>query len=208
MTRTRIKVCGITSVEQALAAAEAGADAIGLMFAPKSPRRIDIETAIEIIEVLPPFVTPVGVFQLRTGNEPELAEWWEEWCQLHGGEDESLIEHVAEEHRIIRGFHFDAAHVRRWEHCTDIEALLIDGSAGGKGEAFDHTALASMMDEITRPVILAGGLTPQNVGEAIRAVRPYGVDVSSGVESSPGVKEPDLIRHFCDAVREADAAVD
>jgi phosphoribosylanthranilate isomerase len=205
--RTRIKICGITSVELAVTAVEAGADAIGLVFAKKSPRCIDIDTALEIAESLPPFVTPIGLFQLDRADDPALAEWWGEWVQLHGKEDETLVEQVAESHRVIRGFRFSQSEVARWERCEYVHTLLIDGSPGGGGETFDHAALASMRDEIIKPIILAGGLTAQNVGDAIREVRPFAVDVSSGVERERGVKDAKLIEEYCAAVRDADADI-
>lgn len=205
--RTRIKICGIMSVELAMAAVDAGADAIGLVFAKKSPRCIDIDTAMEIAEALPPFVMPVGLFQLERANDPVLAEWWGEWVQLHGTEDEAIAKEVAETHRVIRGFRFSKSEVSRWERCEHVNTLLIDGSAGGGGEMFDHAELAALRREITRPIILAGGLTAENVAGAIRAVQPYAVDVSSGVERERGVKDVTLIAQFCAAVRAADAAV-
>lgn len=204
--RTRIKICGVMDVETAQVAAEAGADAIGLVFAPESTRRIDSETALEITEFLPPGVTAVAVFQLRSKNDPRLEEWWGDWVQLHGEEDEQVIASVAESHRVMRGFPFDAGAVRRWEACDNVDALLIDGSAGGGGEGFDHAKLTELMPTISKPVMLAGGLTPNNVSTAIRAVRPYAVDVSSGVECEKGVKDHELIRAFCAAVRDADRA--
>ncbi|HRP62877.1 MAG TPA: phosphoribosylanthranilate isomerase [Phycisphaerales bacterium] len=204
--RTRIKICGIMTVDAALAAIDAGADAVGLVFAPNSPRRIDLDDAIEIVDALPPFVTPVGLFQLgKNASNADLDEWWCEWCQLHGDEDEKTVAKVAESHRIIRGFPFNAAQIKRWNDCDEVAALLIDGSKGGGGTSFDHAGLARMTPEIDKPIILAGGLTPENVGDAIRAVRPFAVDVSSGVESSRGVKDAALIHKFCAAVRAADA---
>jgi len=205
--RTRIKICGITSPELAHVAVASGADAVGLVFAPGSPRHVEFETAVEIVEVLPPFVTAVGLFQLTSRLNEDLEDWWEEWCQLHGEENEDLVDEVADTHRVIRGFRFSRDAVERWNACEAVDALLIDGGAGGTGESFDHAELAAMRNEITKPIILAGGLTPNNVAEAIRNVRPFAVDVSSGVESERGVKSPDLIRAFCAAVREADAAL-
>jgi phosphoribosylanthranilate isomerase len=212
--RTRIKICGITSWPAARAAVDAGADAIGLVFARKSPRFIDFESAHDIADRLPPFVTPIGVFQLapRGGRDgtgiSELERWRGQWVQLHGEEDEAIVAGADMTHRVIRGFPFDAGQVSRWDACRSVEALLIDGAAAGSGQPFDHAALAAIMPRLAKPVILAGGLTPENVGEAVRTLRPFGVDVSSGVESEPGVKDPGLIERFCAAVREADAMLD
>ncbi len=204
MTRTRIKICGVTSADIAEAAVEAGADAIGLVFAKNSPRRIDMDDAIEIADAVAPFITVIGLFQLTRADDPLLDEWWGEWVQLHGNEDEALVEQVAQTHKVVRGFRFDEEQVRRWNACPYVESLLIDGTSGGGGAGFDHAALAALKHELDKPIILAGGLNAENVGNAIRAVRPFAVDVSSGVESGPGVKDPDLIRAFCNAVREAD----
>jgi len=203
--RTRIKICGITSADIAMAAVEAGADAVGLVFAKQSPRYIDIDTAMEIAECLPPFVTPVGLFQLDRAGDPALSEWWGEWVQLHVGEDESLIMQVAESHRVMRGFRFSPDAVARWQRCDGVSALVVDGTSGGGGEAFDHAALAAIRETVSKPIVLAGGLTAENVSDAIRAVRPHAVDVSSGVERDRGMKDPKLIEQFCAAVREADA---
>ena len=122
--------------------------------------------------------------------------------QLHGRETEEVVARAPRP--VIRGFGFDAEEVRRWEACPHVAALLIDGPAAGSGAAFDHHALAALRTELRKPVILAGGLTPENVADAIRVVRPDAVDVSSGVESSPGVKDPERIRAFCAAVRAAE----
>lgn len=207
MQRTRIKICGIRSVEHARIAVEAGADAIGLMFVEKSPRYIgDFQLALDILDAVPLFVTVIGVFQLDGRHQPDFEHWCQcgEWCQLHGDEDEALIDRAARPpQRVIRGFRFEPQQVQRWEACDAVDALLIDGPAGGSGEGFDHTELAAMMPQLSKPVLLAGGLTPGNVAEAIQTVRPYAVDVSSGVERSLGEKDPQLIRDFCHAVRTA-----
>jgi len=201
--RTRIKICGVKDAAIAAAAVEAGADAIGLMFAPGSPRLIATEHATHIAQrVIPPFVTAIGVFQDPEHDDPALQRWRGVWAQMHGDETESLLAELP--YRIIKGCVFEPDIVRSWATSDVVDALLIDGSRGGKGKGFDHARLAEIMPEIRKPVILAGGLTPDNVGEAIRTVRPYAVDVSSGVESKPGVKEPSLIEEFCCAVREAD----
>jgi phosphoribosylanthranilate isomerase len=200
--RTRIKICGVNSVETALAAAVAGADAIGIVFVPTSPRYVLPGPAQRIARALPPLISAIGVF--LNPSDPDLQNWRGSWVQMHGQEEEPQLARVALNRRIIKGLKFDRAQVYRWDKCPHVSALLIDGSNGGQGEPFNHEQLAEMMAQISTPVILAGGLTPSSVGRAIRTVRPFGVDVSSGVETSRGVKDAGLIREFCAAVREAD----
>jgi phosphoribosylanthranilate isomerase len=176
---TRIKICGITSEPAARAAVEAGADAIGMVIGvPDSPRSISLEAATAINECLPPLVMSVAVVR---DPEPALADRWPgSWFQLHGDEDEALVSRFARAGHVIKGFLFDPRQVKRWSACAHVEILLVDGSPGGRGEAFRHEALADLMPQVDKPVALAGGLTPANVGAAIRTVRPFAVDVSSG----------------------------
>lgn len=197
-SHTFIKICGITSIDMAQVAVEAGADAIGLVFAESSPRCIPMETALEIAARLPANVTPVALFQ--DASIDEINAWSHEWVQLHGHEDEDDAQRLGDK-SVIKGFRFDPVQVRRWNQCQAVDVLIIDGSEGGMGESFQHDRLIDMMPEIDKPIVLAGGLAPDNVAAAIRAVRPFGVDVSSGVESSRGVKDPELIRTFCAAVQ-------
>lgn len=208
--RTRVKICGVRDPDTALAAADAGADAIGLVFVRSSPRYVDPAAAYEIMANLPPFVATVGVFM---NHSVEAFSDIEEACptthvQLHGNETEAVVRQCGP--GVIRSIRFDPESIRddlaRWEAIDEVDALLIDGPIAGSGEAFDWAALAPLIEELTKPVILAGGLSPANVREAIRAVRPFGVDVSSGVERDRGIKDPDLIEAFCEAVREADRA--
>ena len=203
--RTRIKICGITSVEMALAAAEAGADAIGLVFVPSSPRYVLPGPAQRIAKALPPLISSIGVF--LNPSDPDLQNWRGQWVQMHGQEEEWQLSRVAQNRRIIKGLKFDPEQVRRWERCPHVSALLIDGVDPVHKSGFVHERLAEMIHTLSTPVILAGGLNPRNVEQAIRSVKPFGVDVSSGVESSRGVKELSLVREFCAAVREADASV-
>lgn len=204
-----IKICGITTVEHALVAAEAGADAIGLVFAPRSPRCISFDVAAGIIDALPASVEPIGLFADALLDDPVVRAWADhdctQWIQLHGSEDVDTVRAMREVTgcRVMRGFRFTADAVRQWDACDAIDRLLVDGSSGGGGTAFDHDALAAMMDAIGKPVVLAGGLTPDKVAQAIATVRPIGVDVSSGVEATRGVKDAELIRAFCAAVQEA-----
>lgn len=211
MGRTRIKICGIRDAENALVAAEAGADAIGFMFYRESPRHIEPEDAREIMDILPPMVSTVGVFV-----NPSIEKFCdcEETCptnyvQLHGQEDEELVRQCGP--WLLRAVRYDPATIRteleRWDEIDEVDAILVDGSLGGQGVALDWSGLAEAMQGIKTPIYLAGGLTPENVGEAIRVVRPYGVDVSSGVEKERGVKDPALIRAFCEAVRAADRSL-
>ena len=205
--RTRIKICGIKDDESAIAAVEAGADALGFVFVKRSPRYIEPAAAYEIVSALPPFVSSVSLFQNCPIEEFLAAE---ERCpttvvQLHGTEDESTVEQCGPAIKAVR---FDAdtiaEELERWDAHEAVDAILIDGSWGGEGVTFDWDKLIEPARSVSKPIILAGGLTPQNVAEAIRIVRPYGVDVSSGVERERGIKDHELIRAFCAAVQEAD----
>ena len=197
---TLIKICGLRSAEMARAAIEAGADAIGFVIeVPCSPRTLTVGEANAIAETLPPRIITIAVVR---DPDPAVAEQWRgTWLQLHGDEDERTVARFARTRYVIRGFRFDPGAIRRWNDCADVNTLLIDGSAGGGGETFHHEALAALMPGISKPVMLAGGLTPRNVAAAIKTVRPWAVDVSSGVETAPGVKDEALIRRFCAAVR-------
>lgn len=216
--RTRVKVCGVTSEESAMAAVEAGADAVGFVFHPKSPRAIRPDEAFDISAVLPPFVQSVGVF---VDESVDRFMSIEEQCptdlsQLHGRESEGVVRQCGP--RLIKSVAFDAGTIvdelARWDAVEEVDAILVDGSAageGGKGEAFDWGVLAGLFGEGgwrgRARLIVAGGLTAENVGSAIRALRPWAVDVSSGVESAPGVKDPGKLAAFCRAVREADGSL-
>jgi phosphoribosylanthranilate isomerase len=202
--RTRIKICGIRDEVTAQAAVDAGVDAIGLVFAPASPRYVLPGPAQRIARSLPPLVSAIGVFQ--NPSDPDLQNWRGQWVQMHGQETEAQLARVAANRRIIKGFHFDRAQIERWNTCPSVSALLIDGPASGSGITFDHELLLEMKPRLNTPVILAGGLTPETVGRAVSLVHPFGVDVSSGVERERGVKDAGLIREFCAAVREADAS--
>jgi phosphoribosylanthranilate isomerase len=210
----RIKICGITNEGDARLAALLGADAVGLNFAPESPRFIDRTTATGILRALPPFVDPVGVFV----NQPlkEIYQFLQPVgrilnIQWHGQNRELANTYP---YRLIAAFP-----VRDLQSLTEItryldmgrtlgklpDALLLDGFAagqhGGTGQRAPWELLADFRPGV--PVILAGGLTPENVAEAIRVVQPYGVDVASGVESSPGVKSPEKLRRFLATARNA-----
>jgi phosphoribosylanthranilate isomerase len=207
--RTRIKICGITSAAAAEAAVAAGADALGFVLASGSPRRIDRDRAAEIIARLPPFVTPVIVVRgLDPGfaaGQAALALAARGRLQVHGDEDEDVVEAFSRRAGgVVRGFAFTPEAMLRWNACAGVAALLVDGAAPGSGAGFDHALLAHVAPRIDKPIILAGGLTPESVGAAIARVRPWAVDVSSGVESAPGVKDPRRIEAFCAAVRGAD----
>lgn len=208
MSRTRIKICGIRDEDSAIAAIEAGADALGFVFVRSSARYIDPADAWSLVSALPPFVSSVGVFM--NASVDHFCDV-EETCpttlaQLHGSEDEATVKQCGP--GIVRGLRFGAdtidADLARWDRVDEVDAILVDGSAGGEGTTLDWERLARAIEPISKRIILAGGLTPANVGDAIRAVRPYAVDVSSGVEREKGVKDPALIEAFCDAVREAD----
>jgi len=195
---TRVKICGITRIEDALAAAAAGADAIGLVFA-ESPRRVTGGQAQAIVAALPPFIKVVGLFVDAPAEHVRavLNEVSLDLLQFHGREQ-------AADCRQFGRPYLKAIHIKEGEDAgpmarryPDAAALLFDTHrpdvAGGSGVTFDWSRLPDRLD---RPVILAGGLTPENVTEAVRAVRPYAVDVSSGVERSKGIKDAEKIAAF------------
>ncbi|MFH1674642.1 MAG: phosphoribosylanthranilate isomerase [Pseudomonadota bacterium] len=195
--RTKIKICGIMRPEDALLAADLGADALGFIFA-ESPRQVVPEIAREIISLLPPFVNSVGVF---VDEEQESVREIAAYCkldlvQLHGNEssgyckalglkalkvirvkDEKSIESMASYRGTVQGFLLDT---------------YVKGLPGGTGKTFNWE-LAKQAKKYG-PVIISGGLTPDNICEAIEKVKPYGVDVNSGVEASPGIKDPDKLK--------------
>lgn len=217
MPRTRIKICGVRDVATALAAAEAGADAVGIVFVEKSPRHVAVTDAARIVAALPPLVVPIGLFANASAKHilQTCAATGIETVQLHGHEPPEILDDLAGL-RVIKALPF-SEHVTqqaaRWSHHLAVRGLLIDTPpkpkaelTGGSGEVFNWDALATQMHDFDKPVLLAGGLTADNVARAVQAVRPYAVDVSSGVESARGVKDIEQIKAFCDAVRQADQA--
>ena len=209
MSRLFVKVCGITSPEDGLLAAEAGADAIGLVFWPGSPRAVTIEAARRIGEAVPPFVVRVGVFV--DASRDEMARVADaaglDLLQLHGSEPpEACLGLPRRALKAVRvGEGFAPADALRYEGRA--AGILLDsgaGAPGGTGRAFDW-ALARGVRERARFLVLAGGLGPDNVRAAIEAVRPDGVDASSRLESAPGRKDPAKVKAFLEVVRAAQA---
>jgi phosphoribosylanthranilate isomerase len=213
--RTRVKICGITRVEDGVAAAREGADAIGLVFWAGTPRHISLEQAREIAAGLPAFVTVVGLF---VDPEPDavrvaLTDVPLDILQFHGDESPEMCASFGRPY--IKAVHVKAGVdlIHYASRYADALGLLFDafepgGLPGGTGTTFDWNALPT---GLARPVILSGGLTPQNVGDAIRRVRPWGVDVSSGVEAvgedgkpRRGVKDAAKIAAFIRGVQDAD----
>ena len=240
--RTRIKICGVSDPGIASVACEAGADAIGLVFVDRSPRKVSIQQAEFVIQSLPPFVEPVGLFV----DEPVervrevIRVLGLRTIQLHGSESIDYVRQLAPS-RVIKALAIDThpltGGLDAWlttspplvgilwdapqpnplttgkildhEANHDIaRASLTMSPAGGEGLAWDWSTVSKLNDhehtKNTIPFVLAGGLNPDNVTQAIHTVRPYSVDVSSGVESSRGVKDAEKIHAFCRAVREAD----
>lgn len=200
---TRVKICGIRTEQAARAAVEAGADAVGFVFYPQSPRFVEPHTAARLARLLPPFVLRVGVFV----NAPveavrRIAEQVGlDLVQLHGDEPPEVCARMPR--RVIKAVRVDGPQALERARHYPACAVLLDAYApdryGGTGRSFDWS-LARGLD---RPVILSGGLTPDNVAQAVRQVRPYAVDVSSGVETS-GDKDPQKVAAFVRAVRQVD----
>ncbi len=204
MNRTRIKICGITREVDALLAASLGADATGFILAP-SQRRIELSAAIEIVRGLPPFLDRVAVLVNPSPRELEGVVQSRAFThiQLHGTEApetcNSQLLPVVKAFPLLEECHLDQ--MRQFLHCCSV-TVLADARSGGSGETCDWSLAARAAREW--PLVLAGGLDPNNVAEAIESVRPAAVDVSSGVEASAGVKDPARMEAFFAAVRSAD----
>lgn len=197
--RVRIKICGLRTPEAIDAAVRAGADAVGFVQVASSPRSIDAEHARALVATLPPWIAAVSVFA-GASTESIVDGATGGWIQLHGAVD--LEAPALRRFRVIRALGIDAGRdtiLRAHDH-PHVAALLIDAPTPGAGVAFDLDPLMALRAELEKPLILAGGLTAENVAAAIDAVRPWAVDVSSGVESSRGMKDPVRIAEFCAAV--------
>ena len=204
---TAVKICGITRIEDALAAAHAGAHAIGLVFYGPSPRYVDVDQAAAIVRALPPFVTPVGLFVDATADEVRevCSRTGVQLIQFHGTESPEFCAQFARPYmKAVRV----RAGVDLLQYARDFHgahALLLDayqeGLHGGTGATFDW---ALIPPSLPLPVVLSGGLNPDNVREAVRRVKPWAVDVSSGVEALNGIKDPAKIAAFISGVQDVD----
>jgi phosphoribosylanthranilate isomerase len=200
----QVKICGITREADALAAARLGADALGFNFWPRSRRYLPAEAAAPIVAALPPHVLPVGVLVDPTPEEllHAIAASGVRAVQLHGDEPPALCQAVPVP--VVKGIRVRDAHSLAQLASYEVAGFLLDSATpgyGGSGTAFDWSLAAEAAASVR--VWLAGGLTPENVGEAVRRVRPHGVDVASGVESAPGVKDLAKVEAF---IRNAKAA--
>ncbi len=201
----KIKICGITNLDDALAAADAGADALGFNFYKKSPRYIEPEKAGEIIAQLPPFVLPIAIFVNE--REERIREILSGTCiqgvQFHGDETPEFCQRFG--NRVIKAFQMkDKESLKHMAHYR-VAAYLLDsyrdGLRGGTGATFDwHLAIVA---KTFGRIILAGGLTPENVAEAVKLVQPYGIDVAGGVEKEKGIKDHAKLKKFIAEVRRA-----
>ena len=200
--RTRVKICGITRCEDAAIAVDAGVDAIGLVFYEKSPRFVTLDAAAEISQSISPFVSRVALFKDAGQEQVEsvLQHVEVDLIQFHGSEPAAFCESFTLPYIKALGM---IGHERDAEFLhqgastyASAKALLLDGhapgEAGGTGHSFDWASIAS----VEKPIVLAGGLNAENVKQAVETVRPYGVDVSSGVESSPGIKDKEKVMAF------------
>lgn len=208
MNRTRIKFCGMTRIEDAVLGARFGVDAIGLVFTRRSPRFVELAQARAIVAALPPWTNVVALFM------DDTADWIREveqairphFLQFHGSEDDAFCSGFDTPHMkaIAMGSENDV-HARLSAH-PHARGFLLDGHAvgtqGGRGQGFDWSRIPH---DVEHPLILAGGITSGNVATAIARVRPWAVDVSSSIESAPGVKDAEKMAVFVAAVRRADA---
>jgi phosphoribosylanthranilate isomerase len=207
--RTRIKICGLTRQADVDAAVAAGADAIGFVLYDKSPRHVSLAQAAQLAQSLPPFVTPVLLFVNAVLAHINAAKALlpQALLQFHG--DETAAQCEAAAHPYVRaarmGAHFSLLDFARpYQSSAFAKALLLDADVstyGGSGKVFDWSQIPP---SVPLPVVLSGGLNSANVTDGVLRVRPWAVDVSSGVEVSKGIKSPELMRQFCDAVRAAD----
>lgn len=196
--QVKVKVCGMTSLKDALVAVEEGADAVGFIFYNKSPRSVTMKTVREIILELPPFVDTVGVFVNETAEQiNKIADSCNlDMIQLHGDESPTFCKKIRR--RVVKAFRVKDMQSVKKLSSYHVSGFLLDTFSkdlhGGTGKVFDWNL--ALPAKKFGPVIMAGGLTPNNVQQAIRQVRPYGVDVCSGVESEPGIKDHKKIKAF------------
>lgn len=213
--RTRVKICGLVREQDVAAAVDAGADAVGLVFYPDSKRYVSPAQAARLRALVPAFVDVVALFVNATEAEIDAVRdlVGPDLLQFHGDETPACCRRCGQ--RYLRAFRVGGASMAtagavlaKAQAYPDAAAWLFDSDSagfGGSGHGFDHALLADVRAQGSAPpVVLAGGLTPENVATAIGRLRPYAVDVSSGVESAPGLKCPQRIRAFMQAVREAD----
>jgi phosphoribosylanthranilate isomerase len=204
LSAVRIKICGITRIEDALAAIAAGADALGFVFYARSPRAVTPAQASAIIAALPPFVTTVGLFvdMSRAELTRLLSEVPLDLLQFHGDEGPDDCAGYGRPYikalRVKAGDDVAAAIARYPAASGILLDTFVAGTPGGTGEAFDWSLVPQ---DAAKPLILAGGLTPENVADAVRQVRPYAVDVSGGVEASKGIKDAAKIQAFIQQAR-------
>jgi phosphoribosylanthranilate isomerase len=204
--RTRVKICGITRPEDALVAADLGADAIGLVFYPKSPRYVEASLAEEIISVIPPFMTTVALFLDARQDfiQQVLNTVPVDLLQFHGDECPADCGTFGRPYIKAIGMKGGVNAQAYADTYPDAQGFLLDshavGEAGGTGQRFDWASVP----KLSKPVILAGGLRPENAAEAVNLARPYALDISSGVESSPGLKDKDMMQEFISEVKKAD----
>ena len=206
MIRTRVKICGITRVEDAVSAVSAGADAIGLVFYAPSPRCISVEQALKIVAAIPPFVSVVGLFvnAPKTEIEAVLSKLRLDILQFHGDETVGECEQINLPYYKAIRVKPDTNLLQYEVEFNSAKALLLDAHSesafGGTGQTFDWNLIPK---NLTKPVILAGGLTVENIDSAIQRVRPYAVDVSGGVEVTKGIKDAAKIAAFMQGVSNA-----
>ena len=204
--RTRVKICGITRVEDALIAVAQGADAIGLVFYPPSPRYVTPAQAAEIVNALPAFITVVALFvdASRADVEAVLSQVNIDLIQFHGQETADECRQYGKSYMKAIRVKSDTNLVQYTTEYSDAKALLLDtyaeGVPGGTGQVFDWTVIPK---NLSKPIVLAGGLDAENVEQAIRQVKPYAVDVSGGVEFKKGIKDAAKIAAFMRGVSNA-----
>ena len=209
--RTRVKICGITRPEDGYEAARLGVDAIGLVFYPKSPRHVTIEQAKSICQALPGFVTFVSLFLDADADMVKhvIDDIPIDLIQFHGNETAEFCESFKRPYIKALGMSGNNQLQQQAQQYAKAKALLLDshavGKAGGTGETFDWKSVPT---EQTQAIILAGGLTPDNVAQAIQQVRPFGVDLSSGVEAKPGIKDAAMMAQLIKEVRRVDCEDD
>lgn len=211
----RVKICGLTQREEAWGVVAAGADAVGMVFVPGTPRAVTPDQAAALLQDLPPLVARVGLFVDADPAEIRaiVQQVGLDTVQLHGDETPEVCQEVRRFARVLKAFRVRGPETvaRLPAYVEGVDAFLLDayvpGVAGGTGATFDWTH-AVAAQRFGRPVILAGGLNPGTVGEAIRQVRPYAVDVSSGVEQAPGRKDLAKVRELVAAVRLTSAQLD